>query len=91
MAQMVTFYRLSAYPNGCIATVRALDLSGTGYGLGLAKGHAVRTDTFSSKVKGLTHIGEFHAPAMLLARRGAAIEFRTAFVTGELLHFTSSC
>lgn len=88
---MVTFCCLSAYPNSRIATVRTLDLSGTGYGLGLAKGHAVRTDTFSSKVKGLTHVGELHAPAMLLAGRGAAIELSTAFVTGKPLHFTSSC
>lgn len=88
---MVTFRRLSAYPNSRIATVRPLDLSGPGDGLGLTKRHAVWTDTFSSEVKGLPHVGKFHTPAMVLAGRGTTVELSAAFVTGKLLHLCSSC
>lgn len=90
MAQMVTFQALSANPNGRIASLRALDLSSAGYGFGLAEGHAVGADTFAGQVKRLPHVRKFHAPAMVLAWWGAAIELSATFIAGELLHLSSS-
>ena len=86
MAQMVTFKALSGNPNRCVSTLLALDLSGTGNGLRLAKGHTIRANTLSSQIKRLPHIWQFHAPAMVLAGWGATIELCATFVAGELIH-----
>ena len=86
MAQMVTFENLPDNPNWCASALLALDLSHTGNGLCLAKGHTVWAHTLSSQIKGLPHIWQFHAPAVVFAGRGATIEFCAAFIASELVH-----
>ena len=87
MAQMFKVKLLAGHANGRIAAVLPLQFSGLCYGFGLTKCHAVGADAFSSKIKGLPHIGQFHAPAMILAGWSAAIELRPTFIASELLHW----
>ena len=81
--------------NGTVSAVALLDLAGFDKRLCLTKGHAVRTDTFASKIKALSHIWQFHAPAMVLAGRRAAIEGCSAFITDQLVEkvgtFPAAC
>jgi hypothetical protein len=70
--------------------VLQLQFSGFGNGFGLTQGHTVRANAFPSKIKGLPHIGQFHAPAVLFAGRCPAIELRPTFIASELLHRPSS-
>ena len=72
--------------NSAVPAVTLLDLAGFDKCLGLTKGHAVRTHTFASKIKALSHIWQFHAPAMVLAGRRAAVEGCSAFITDQLVH-----
>ena len=72
--------------NGTVSAVALLDLAGFDKRLCLTKGHAVRTHTFTSKIKALSHIWQFHAPAMVLAGRRAAVEGCSAFITDQLVH-----
>ena len=91
MAQRVKVSLLADHANGRIAAVLPLQFSGLCYGFGLTKCHAVGADAFSCKIKGLPHIGQFHAPAVILAGWRAAIELRPAFIASELLHRHGSC
>ena len=72
--------------NGAIPAVPFLDLAGFDKGLCLTKGHAIRTDTFAGKIKCLPHVWQFHAPAMVLAGRSAAVEGCSTFITNQLIH-----
>ena len=72
--------------NGTVSAVALLDLAGFDKRLCLTKGHAVRTHTFASKIKSLSHIWQFHAPAMVFAGRRAAVEGRSAFITDQPVH-----
>ena len=91
MAQMVKVRSLASHTNGRIAPMLPLQFSGLCYSFGLTKCHAVRADTFSRKIKGLPHIGQFHAPTVILAGWRAAIELRPAFIASALLHRHGSC
>ena len=82
---------LAGHANGRIAAVLPLQFSGLCYCFGLTKCHAVGAEAFTSKIKGLPHIGQFHAPAVILAGWSAAIKLRPAFIASELLHRHGSC
>ena len=86
MAQMVKVRLLADHANWRIAAVLPLQFPGLCYGFGLTERHAVGAEAFSCKIIGLPHIGQFHAPTMILARWRAAIELRPAFIASELLH-----
>ena len=88
---MVKVRLLADHANGRIAAVLPLQFSGLCYGFGLTKCHAVGADAFSRKIKGLPHIGQFHAPTVILAGWRAAIKLRPAFIASELLHRHGSC
>ena len=88
---MVKVRLLADHANGWIAAALPLQFSGLCYGFGLTKCHAVGADAFSCKIKRLPHIGQFHAPTVILAGWRAAIELRPAFIASELLHRHDSC
>ena len=86
MAQTVTCDDLSTDPNRGVSALLPTQFALFGNGFGLTKRHTVRTDAFSSEIKALSHIWQFHAPAMVFAGRGPAVELGTAFIAGQFLH-----
>ena len=86
MAQTVTSDDLTGDPNRRVSSLFTAHFPLLRDGLGLAKSHAFGADTFASKIKALSHIRQFHAPAMILARRCTAVELGSAFITCEFLH-----
>lgn len=86
MAQTVTGNILSGQPDRRVTALFAPHLALFGNGFGLAKGHAIRAHAFSSEIKALPHVRQFHAPAMVFAGRGAAVEPGSAFIARQFLH-----
>lgn len=77
---------LSDSPNRRVLAAFLLHFPCPYHCLSLSQSQAIRANAFSSQIKGLTHVWQLHAPAMILPWWRAAIKPRSAFITDQLVH-----